>query len=221
MFLSAHALCCIATASVLFIIACTLQRLLLVHMWKVQWCYLCLILPCSFPLLLTSPPPSSLPFPPPPHLPSLLSLQSASPGSLHQLVQPLLTSCALLLVRKWWWDSKTTAETMQSRKRGRELDNRKELRGGLGGTQHVEESHQLCFFRLFYNLYVHPKGVQCLCVGLLFLCLALCCLYFIQCIFSPLLLESEVIKSISPFSFPFLLVRPFSLSCVTFYITAT
>lgn len=59
----------------------------LAQMWKVQWCY--------------------------PPLPSLSPVLSASTGSLRQLVRPLLTSCALPLTGKWWWDSKTTTETIQ------------------------------------------------------------------------------------------------------------
>lgn len=99
-------------------------------------CYLCLSLPRLFSLRLLP-----LPCSPPP-----LTV-------FHQRVQPLLTSCALPLIGKWWWDSKTTAETLHKRKGGR-----RECRRAAVVRETTSEREPSVFFVHFYHIYVHPWG---------------------------------------------------------------
>lgn len=154
---------CSATSPLLFITGSILLRLFLAQTWKVQWCYLCLVLPLFFFLSFNPPPHSSLTL-------SISPLLFSSPGSLHQLVLLILTSCALPLIGKWWWDSKTIADTMHSGKGGNDLDK------GCREGETTGEWDPSVFFLHFYHIYVHPQRVLCLCLGH---CLHLCALLFV------------------------------------------
>lgn len=138
-----------------------LQRLFLAQKWKVQWCYLCL--PLS-PLLFTS-----LSFP------AICLPWQSSPQ-----VQPLLTSCTLPLIGKWWWDRKSSTETMHSGKRRRDLS--------CGRRETTREWEPSVFFMHFYHMSIPGEHYvsACLCLSLpLVLCFSLCCHHSVRFPSSP------------------------------------